>query len=561
MAEAPGQPRQPVTALTVQQRAGALMGEAMIRVRGMDSARRSRWLMTAAVVVACFAGMLWYASRPDWRTLYAGLDSEDARQMAQQLTTAGIPFDVSPDGATLRVPAANLDKARLATTAKGAPKSGRMGFELFDQPNWMGSEFDEKVNYQRALEGELERTIGTLAEVQSARVHLVLPHDSLFTADQREAKASVVLRLRHRTLADEEAEGIKNLVAGAVDQLRPENVELVDAEGGALLGRRSGDAALEAREQELAEKVVETLEPAAGVGNVRASVNIAYDANSADELDETYDPAQTATLAMQRNAQTNGQAAGAWGVPGTTSNGGATVPAGSGAGAKPPLYPPTGSTAQSLQQESATYGVSKKTRHMVEAAGQVDRVTAAVLINFARVGGSPQSGKQEVWKPRSAAEMKQLSDLAAAAIGIDAGRGDQVSIEELAFDDNGAPPAPTLATRVVTIAGQSQGLLRYGTILVAMLAFFFFVARPALRALAGPMGRTGATPAAAGQRGAGQTAVGQVQAGAARELSSEQIAAEQKKAHAQNVFEQVSETVKKEPAQSSRLIESWIRAD
>lgn len=163
--------------------------------------------MAVVILVVCFGGLTWYASRPDWRTLYAGLDPDDARQMAQQLTTAAIPFDVSPDGTCLRVAAENLDKARLATTAKGGPRSGRMGFELFDNPNWMGSEFDEKVNYQRALEGELEHTIATLASVQSARVHLVLSHDSLFTTEQRDAKASVVLRLRHRVLADGEAGG------------------------------------------------------------------------------------------------------------------------------------------------------------------------------------------------------------------------------------------------------------------------------------------------------------------------------------------------------------------
>ncbi|HEX4065884.1 MAG TPA: hypothetical protein VHZ09_07650 [Acidobacteriaceae bacterium] len=152
--------------------------------------------------------------------------------------------------------------------------------------------------------------------------------------------------------------------------------------------------------------------------------------------------------------------------------------------------------------------------------------------------------------------MKQLSDLAAAAIGFDAGRGDQVSVEELAFDDNGAPPAPTLATRVVTIAGQSEGLLRYGTILLAMLAFFFFVARPALRILAAP-------PAArpAGTKAAAAQVLGAPVAPLQPELSVEQIAMEQKKLRAQNVFEEVAETVKREPAQSSRLIESWIRAD
>ena len=283
-------PEKPQTALTVQQRAGALVAEAAARYRALDPGRRSRLVMTAAVLLACFGGLLWYVSRTDWRMLYAGLDPEDARQMGQELSTAGIPFDVSPDGSGLRVPAQDLDKARLATTAKGGPKSGRMGFELFDKPNWMGSEFDEKVNYQRALEGELEHTIATLGSVQSARVHLVLPHDSLFTTEQREAKASVVLRLRHRTLSSDEAEAVSNLVASAVDDLRPENVVLVDAQGGGMLGRRTGDAALASHEQQLAAKLVETLEPAAGPGNVRASVNVDYDPNSADELDETYDP-------------------------------------------------------------------------------------------------------------------------------------------------------------------------------------------------------------------------------------------------------------------------------
>lgn len=552
MADTPGQLRPPVTALTVQQRAGVWMSQAVRRVRAMDGVRRMRLAGLAALVLACFAAVLWYAGRTDWRTLYAGLDPDDARQMAQQLAAAGIPFDVSPDGATLRIPAQNLDKARLTTTAKGVSKSGRMGFELFDQPNWMGSEFDEKVNYQRALEGELERTIDTIASVESSRVHLVMPHDSLFSAEQREAKASVALRLRHRTLANEEVEGIRNLVAGAVDQLCPENVELVDAESGAQLGRRTGDAALGAREHDLEEKLIETLEPVAGPGNVRASVNIAYDPDSADELDETYNPAQTATLAMQRNSQTSGPSSAPAGVPGTTSNGASSAPT-----VRPPLYPPTGSTAQNLQQESATYGVSKTTRHTIEAAGRVDRVTAAVLINFQRVAGNTQGTKQAPpWKARSAAEMKQLSDLAEAAIGFDAARGDQVSVEELAFDNDGGQPAPTWTSRWIAIAGQTQGLLRYATLLLAIVAFFLFVARPALRILAaGPASSVTGDPKPARQMSAGPAA------DVPHQPSPEQLVADQNKQHAQYIFEQVSETVRKEPAQSSRLIESWIRAD
>jgi flagellar M-ring protein FliF len=522
------------TALTVQQRAGALATDALARFRGLDSARRTRLVGALALLAACLAGLFWYATRTDWRTLYAGLDPEDTRQMAQELTAAGIPFDVSPDGAALRVPAEDLDKARLATTAKGGPKSGRMGFELFDKPNWMGSEFDEKVNYQRALEGELEHTIGTLASVESARVHLVLPHDSLFTTEQREAKASVVLRLRHRTIPSDEAEAIGNLVASAVDDLRPENVVLVNAEGGGLLGRRGGDAAAISHEQELAAKLVETLEAVAGAGNVRASVSVDYDPVAADETDETYDPAQAVTLSMQRTEQTAGQPA-ASGVPGTASN----AP-----NARPPLYPAGSQTSQSMKQESDTYGVSKKVRHTVEAAGRVRRLTAAVLINDRRV----VTGRQVSWQPRSSEQMKQLTDLAESAIGFDTARGDQVSVEEMAFDDNGGAPQEALSQRLLGMAGQSEPLIRYATILVALLVFFFFVARPALRTLAQPGATAGSTVRA-------------VAAEPSPALTPEQHAAEQKKLRAQTVFEQVSDHVKREPAQSTRLLESWIRSE
>ena len=533
-------PERPQTALTVQQRAGALATEATARFRNLEPGRRSRLLMAAAILAGCIGALLWYASRTDWRTLYAGLDPDDARQMAQQLTTAGIPFDVSPDGSILRVPSQNLDKARLATTSKGAPKSGRMGFELFDNPNWMGSEFDEKVNYQRALEGELEHTIATLASVRSARVHLVLLHESLFTAEQRDAKASVVLRLRQRTISEDEAEAISNLVASAVDDLRPENVVLVDAEGGGVLGRRSGDATLGEREQQMAAKLVETLEPAAGPGNVRASITIEYDPNSADELDESYDPAQAATLSMQRNEQSSGQPV-ASGIPGTASN----AP-----NAKPPLFPTQGANSQNLRQESATYGVSKKTRHSVEVAGRVRRLTAAVLINFRRTG----QGKQAAWQPRTPDDMKRLTDLAQSAIGYDASRGDQVSVEELAFDDDVVPAEPGRAEQALAMAERSEFLLRYATILAAILAFFFFVARPTLRSLVSPPGRRAAAANPAVPLRVPATAQ-------APQLSPEQQEAEERRARAQNVFEQVAENVKRDPMQSTRLLESWIRSE
>ena len=225
----------------------------------------------------------------------------------------------------------------------------------------MGSEFDEQVNYQRALEGELEHTVGTLSDVESARVHLVLPHDSLFREQERPAKASVVLKLRHRSLADGEPEAIRNLVASAVDGLTPDHVVLVDAAGNLPLGPKTAEAMRLSAEQALEEKLVATLEPVTGAGNVRASVTLDYDPQATEETEETYDPDKTVTLSMQRTEQTTGAQPVAAGVPGTASNAPNSQAL--------PVYPQQTTPPQTAKTESGTYGASKTVRHVVENPG------------------------------------------------------------------------------------------------------------------------------------------------------------------------------------------------
>ncbi|MGB0122232.1 MAG: flagellar basal-body MS-ring/collar protein FliF [Silvibacterium sp.] len=521
---------------SLEQRAMAFASDIAARFRQLDPARK-KWLGSATVfLLLCALGLGWYATRTDWRTLYAGLDSEDAREMAAELTAANIPFDVSPDGTALRVSSDTLDKARLVTTAKGGPRSGRMGFELFDKPNWVGSEFDEKVNYQRALEGELEHTIDTLSDVESSRVHLVMPHDSLFSDEQRDAKASVVLTLRRRTLSDEEAASIRNLVASAVDDLHPENVTLVDSSG-RQLGMKTGSAQDDAHEQELAAKLIETLEPVAGEGNVRASVNVDYDTSTADEVDETYDPSNVVTLSMQRTEQTAGGPPAVAGVPGTASNAPNT---------KPPVYPTSTLEMQSEKQESGTYGASKKVRHTTQGAGKVRRITAAVLINQRMVA----NGKQVSWQPRSPEEMKRLSELAEAVIGYDATRGDTVSVEDLPFDDQ-TSPQPPLSQRMLNAASNFAPLLKYGTILLAMLALLIFVVRPIMAAVHPGVTHALQAPAESATLAAGIEAP----------PTAEQLASDKQKQHMQMVFDQVTDHLRREPAQSTRLLQSWIHTE
>ncbi len=523
----------------LDQQLKAFWARATGALTGLNPAQRLWAGLSLALVFLAAGGLLWYAARPDWRVLYAGLEAEDARAIAAELTASSLPFDVSSDGGTIRVPADSLDRARLQTTAKGGPKSGRMGFELFDKPNWIGSEFDEKVNYQRALEGELEHTIDSMGTIQSARVHLTMPHDSLFTDQQRAAKASVVLKLKHRSLSEEEADSIRNLVASAVDNLTAENVMLADADGHAVLGRKSASAAAEGHEQALSEKLVETLEPVAGVGNVRASVNVDYDTSTSDETDETYDPASVVTLAMQKSQQTATPPAAPAGVPGTASNAPNTTP---------PLFPSKTANLESSIQESANYAASKKTRRIEQGVGRVRRVTAAILVND-RLGAPEGKAKQGSWKPRDPEEMKRLTALAQAAIGFDQARGDQISVENISFEENGAPP-PSLPDRLLKGLGQSDTLLKYGTILAAMLGLIFFVIRP-ITARTTPLKVKGALPAAAAAAKPDGVAP----------VDAEDLAFEAQKKHAQSLHDGVIETINSDPALSSRLLHSWIHAD
>jgi len=507
----------------------------------MSPAQR-RGAMIAGVLLAALAGGLaWYGLRTDWRTLYTGLEPDEARTIADTLTQAQIPFDLSQDGAVIRVPAAQLDKARLAASAKGGLKSGRLGFEIFDKPNWVGSEFDEQVNYQRALEGELEHTIGTLSDIESAHVHLVLPHESLFREDQRPAKASVVLKLRRGTLSDGEPDAIRNLVASAVDGLTPDRVTLVDADGHLPLGPKTPDALEASAEQMLEDKIIAELEPVTGPGNVRASVTLEYNDAASDVTQETYDPSQTVTLTMQRSEQTVGSQPVQAGVPGAASNAPNTQ-------AKP-VYPQQTTGPETAKNESDTYATSKTVKHVTEAPGQVRRMTAAIVVND-RLVTPAVKGKAAVWQPLSADELRRLTALAQAASGFDPGRGDTLTVEDLAFASNRPEPPAPITQQAISAVRSSPELIRYMLLLIGMVAVLLFGVRPALRHAGTLMQQTG---------GGAQTLPAGDAAAALAAHSSPEVEAE--RARAQAVFDRVTEQLKREPTQSSRLLQSWIHSD
>src|ERR1017187_1606639 len=289
-------------------------------------------IVTAALLVAgALFGFLQWRHAGDFRALYTGLAAEDAGAVVQKLKESATEYRLSENGTTILAPSAKLAELRLQLAAGGLPKSGRMGFELFDKASFGMTDFAEHVNYRRALEGELERSITSLAEVERARVHLTLPRESLYLEARQPAKASVVLGLRAGAqLSPQNVMAVCNLLASAVEGLAPEAVSVVDTRGNLLnRPRKSGgeglegsEASLEYREmveKGLLAKIQSTLEPLLGADRFRATVSAECDFSSGEQSEENFDPARSVMVSSQKSEDV-APAALAGGVPGTASN-------------------------------------------------------------------------------------------------------------------------------------------------------------------------------------------------------------------------------------------------
>lgn len=537
--------------------------------RGLTLRQKAGLVVGAAVVAGTLWAFVTLLGKADYKTLYSGLSPSDAQSLARRLADKNVPYELASDGSSIRVPANQLDKARLNMAAEGMPQTGRLGFELFDKPNWSGSDFAEKVNYQRALEGELERTIQTIGEIEAARVHLVLPHESLFTEQEREAKASVVIRLRGGRLGDDAQEAITHLVASAVDNLKPENVTLINADGGTPILARSGGSANRSRqwadfETALSHKVIATLEPVVGPGKARANVTVEYDLTTSDSTQETYDPNATVVLTSQISDEREGETD-AGGVPGTPSN----VPGKQAAtGTKPPAT--LAAQTQGMRTESKTFAVSKTVRHVVQPAGSLKRLAAAVLVDNAVETKEDNGQKVETRRKRTPEEMKQIQELVTAAIGLDATRGDKLAVENLSFQTLPleSPPPPTLTERVVPMVDKWINVVRYGALAALFLLVYALILRPikrqivtTLRELPKQIGTSKSGKVALREGGAEGVAGGEDAAGldGSAPLQLEGSPSEVKQAVA--LKKNLLEKVKKEPATASRLIQNWMRQE
>lgn len=492
--------------------------------------------LAAGVLVLVFVRLI---GTPDYKTLSSGLAPDDAKALAAALDQQSIPHQISADGKSISVPAGKLDAARMQLASDQDLHSGRMGFELFDKSSWGQTEFDEKVTYQRALEGELARSIQTLSNVESARIHLVMPAESVFLDQQQGAKASVILKLRRDTLTKDEALAISRLVAGAVEQLKPEDVAIVDADSGRSLniGQDSTDSA--GGSTDLTARLISTLEPVAGIGKIRASVNVDYDQGTTEESQEKYDPAVSAVLSDKKTDNESTGSDVSTGVPGATSN----VP--SVKQSKPAVTP----SSQHAVTEDAQYGVNKTVVHTVTPAGRVQRITAAILVDD-EVVKTVENGKTHFTRrSRSQQEINQIRDLAAAAIGFDAKRGDTISVQNIPFDSDTSDldvPAPTWIDQVQKAVAESSPTLRPLSLLALFILAYFFVIRPVQKQV---MSSVPAVPAT------------QHQLQMDRVESLPTTTTESGNLRAAQLKQQALDMLRQNPTQTTRAVQAWLREE
>ncbi len=423
----------------------------------LSPGRRVGLILVLGLGVALAAAIIGWVQNPDYAVLYRSLNESDAAAVTAKLRELGVNYRLADGGTTILVPAAQVPDVRLQLAAAGLPQNGGWGLELFSQPGLIVTDFAQRVNYQRALEGELGRTIGRLEGVEQARVHLVLPRPSPFTERSQPASASVVLKLRPGArLGDEQVRAVTYLVSGAVEGLKPENVTVADNTGRLLWSGASAAPGARLEEQrrvvelELTQKVQTVLDRLVGAGNSVVQVSAILDTDQYEAQVETLNPRNpTGALRASREITETFRGSGTvpGGVPGVESN--------------VPTYPAvTGGQGQSEYQRrevNNTFDASRSVERVVRTPGGIRRLSVGVVVNDGTV---------------TAAQLENLRQVVAAAAGIDPNRGDTLTVTTLPFQPR---PEEAAASTPPTDLERTLAYGRLAALVVAPLALILLV--------------------------------------------------------------------------------------
>jgi len=447
----------------------------------LNSPSRSRAFLIVTVLLLSllgFGSLIFWNNRPDYQILFSNLSPEDAGEMVNKLKERKLSYELSQNGTAILVPRDKVYEVRLSLASEGLPKGGGVGFEVFDRTNLGTTDFVQRLNYQRALQGELGRTIKQMREIEQARVHIVTPRESLFVEEQKKATASVFIKTRSAmTLGPAQVEGIVHLIASAVEGLEPVNITVVDTSGRvlskkndtSLLGQLTSTQLEYQRniEEGLKRKIQGMLEEVLGLNKAIARVSTEIDFQQVDITEEKYDP-NTVLRSEQKNAERSS----------TKAQGGQESNPKSQAQVPPP---PPETNLSERQNETRNYEVSKINRRIKSPVGSVKRVSAAIIVDGTyKETPDSKGGRVKQYSPRQPDEMKNLENIVKKAIGYDESRGDQIEVIQMPFSwslsEEEGPKEKTDRWREYLLIGYKPGV----SLLLALL-FIFFVVRPLLK--------------------------------------------------------------------------------
>lgn len=442
-------------------------------------ARKLSLIGATVVSVLLFSLIIMQSQVADYSLLFANLPSRDASSVVEWLKGQKIPYRLEDGGRDIMIPADKVYEARIELAGAGLSEGG-VGFEIFDKQSFGMTDFAQKVNYRRALQGELMRTITSLAPVEAARIHLALPEKRLFREQQQAATASVIVKLSSgRSLKESQLQGIIHLVAGSVEGLESENVTVVDSSGKVLSKSNADEMAgpmtpgmlnyQQTMERRLEIRAQSLLDRALGAGNSLVRVNAEVDFDQREKVEESLDPKGAVIVSEQTSTEEGGTEA-ASGVPGVVANlqgnGGTT----------------TAGTPASRSDETVNYELSKVVSKTVQSVGSLKTLSVSVLVAD-RVSPGIE-GAEPTSTPRSAEEVTEIEQMVRSALGINDTRGDLISVVSMPFENgfsDDALPEPSLIDKVYPF----MPIIKYSLLAIASLLAYLLFLKPLMRTLRG----------------------------------------------------------------------------
>lgn len=528
---------------------------------------RAPLIFAVALLVAVVAGLILWSRAPDYKVLYSNVSDQDGGAIVAALQQANVPYKFSDAGGAILIPADQVHEMRLRLASQGLPKSGSVGFELMDNQKFGISQFAEQINYQRALEGELQRTIESISTVKSARVHLAIPKPTVFVRDREAPSASVMVNLYPGRMLDEgQVVAITHMVASAVPDLPVRNVTIIDQDGNLLTQAGVSGSGLDATqlkyvqqiERNTQQRIDAILGPMFGAGNAHSSVSADIDFSRHESTSERYapnnDPQQASIRSQQTSTATEMSQGGASGVPGALSN---QPPQPASAPIVASANGASGVTTTPISDRkdaTTNYELSKTVSHTEQAVGGIKRLSVAVVVNYMRVVDAKGHATMQ---PVPADKLAQVKLLVSDAMGYDKARGDSVNVETSAFTQIVDPDADLPWWRTKDMIAMYKQIATYVGIGAVALFLYFVMVKPALRRAFPPP-----EPAVAALMSPDEPVLDGLPSAAAiaaeEEVEGSLVSLESDKAKYERNLEYARQIARQDPKIVATVVKSWV---